>query len=88
MLQEYMDKFSLIYDMSKVPRLPNYTVPMGRIQTTDKKTGSIANYIFILKNFDVDLAIIRDDPKVKNLQLKKMFTFMLIMPKDILDSKL
>lgn len=90
-LQAYMDQLSDDFDLSKIVDLPEYPLKIGNIQVINNniEDSNLEDYFIISDKIEVTMQShnitgehIVDDGPVKE------YTFMLILPKDVIQDKL
>ena len=87
-LSEYMKQFNSTYNLDKVAVLPSENIRVGNVKVVNNDTGVPDEYMFLLDKFSVELTYLYDDPSRQQKVAPKDYTFMLIMPREVIEKKI
>jgi hypothetical protein len=83
-----MEQFGDEYDLEKVSKLPEEPIAYGNIKVKNLDTDEYEQYIFICDKFNVSLNYIDTEENADREINYRDYTFMLILPKYVIQDKI
>jgi hypothetical protein len=86
-LTKYMQDFNGTYNLDKIAVLPEEKIRVGNVRVYNS-SGTAFDYLFLLEKFNVSLTYINGLPPNGVRADPKEYTFLLIMPREVIESKI